>query len=170
MCLQLVRGGLVRAEYAEAAHVQLHDVAKEGAQRARVLRFDLCRACRPNAVVAEVGRRRSCLRRPPLACGFALIRRIPVGASSFSSGSACHLRRTVRPAFARASTSRESASCSGILLDVRQRDLVRPPEALQPVAFDFWRRGPTLRGAQHDHRPARTVGDSPVRALPADGS
>ena len=45
------------------------------------------RACRPlTAYSRKSGRRRLRLSRPPLACGFALIRRVPVGASSFSSG------------------------------------------------------------------------------------
>ena len=39
--LQLVRRVLVRAEDAKAVHVQLHHVAKKGAQWARIFRLDL---------------------------------------------------------------------------------------------------------------------------------
>ncbi len=44
--VELVGGGLVRAEDAEVVHVLLHHVAQEDAQRARVLRLHLCPASR----------------------------------------------------------------------------------------------------------------------------
>ena len=44
--LELVRRVFVRPEDAEAVHVQLHHVAKEGAQRPGVFGFDLRRAYR----------------------------------------------------------------------------------------------------------------------------
>src|SRR5437868_1609199 len=38
----------------------------------------------------------------------------------------------------------------------RQRDLVRAPRAFDLNAVDLFRAGPSLRCAQHDHRPSRT--------------
>src|ERR1700761_520425 len=36
-------------------------------------------------------------------------------------------------------------------------DLVRAPKTFDLLAVDFLRAGPSLRAAQHDHRPARTL-------------
>ncbi len=46
--------------------------------------------------------------------------------------------------------------------DFGQRHLVRPPGALHRQAVHLGRPGPALRGAQHDHRPARAVPVSPA--------
>ena len=54
----------------------------------------------------------------------------------------------------------ENLQLLGILLDIRQRNLVRPPEAFQSVAADLYRRAPSLRRAQHNHRPARPASHS----------
>src|SRR5919201_6539008 len=42
----------------------------------------------------------------------------------------------------------------GITGDLGQRHLVGAPAALGQLAVDLLRPGPTLGGAQHDHRPA----------------
>ena len=56
--------------------------------------------------------------------------------------------------FLRAHPVLENFEILGVLLHIGQWNLVRPPEALQPVAADFLRRAPALRRAQHNHRPA----------------
>src|SRR5215831_8497072 len=87
---------------------------------------------------------RNALRRsPPLACGLALIRRVPVGASSLRS----------HPLF-------EHLQLLGVFLHVRHRYLVRTPRTLQPVAADLRRSSPALWGTQHNHWPADTPGNT----------
>ena len=49
-------------------------------------------------------------------------------------------------------------------LDIRQRNLVRPPEPFDPMPVHFRRASPTLWGPQHDHRPARPVEIPALRA------
>ena len=51
----------------------------------------------------------------------------------------------------------ENLQLLGILLDFREWNLVRPPEAFDPVAADLYRRAPALRGTQNNHGPARPV-------------
>ena len=102
--------------------------------------------------------------RPPLACGLALMRRLPLGASAFSSG-----RR--RPALVEQLVGLVAAQPVFQLLQMRrvvahlgERHLVRAPEAFHLLAVHFFRAGPALGRAQHDHRPARPPGFAAARA------
>jgi len=53
----------------------------------------------------------------------------------------------------------------GLVEELGQRHLVRPPAALDGLAVHFPGAGPALGRAQHDHRPARAAG--PVEAVRA---
>src|SRR5437899_1685100 len=44
-----------------------------------------------------------------------------------------------------------------VLVHLAHRDLVRSPEVFRPLAIDLLRTGPSLRGAQYDHGPTRTL-------------
>jgi hypothetical protein len=43
----------------------------------------------------------------------------------------------------------------GILLHIRQRNLVGAPKTLEPVTAHFFRSAPAFRGTEYDHRPPR---------------
>ena len=60
--LQLVRRVFVRAEDAKAIHVRFHDVAKEGPERTRILRFDLPGLVDFQAIFPEVRQAQRLLR------------------------------------------------------------------------------------------------------------
>src|SRR6516164_4838325 len=49
--------------------------------------------------------------------------------------------------------------------DIRDRDLMRTPEALEVVVADLPRRSPTFRASQHDHRPPRPHSLTTVSSL-----
>ena len=44
-----------------------------------------------------------------------------------------------------------------VLVHLAHRDLVRSPVVFRPLAIDLLRTRPSLRGAQHDHGPTRTL-------------
>ena len=93
---------------------------------------------------------------PPLACGLALMRRLPLGASALISG--LRVPFAVEQLFgtvALTSSPCSSFRLAGVVAYVGKRHLVRPPRALDLVALDLFRSGPALRRAQHDHRPPR---------------
>ena len=67
-------------------HVRLHHVAEEGPQRAGVLGLDLPGLVDLEAILPEIRHAQRLLEQTPVGVGLALMRRLPAGASSFSSG------------------------------------------------------------------------------------
>ena len=92
---------------------------------------------------------------PPLACGLALMRRAPFGASSRSSGSSRPVSSNSSLRLVAAQPFLQLLQMRGFLVHVRHRHLMGAPEAFDLVAVDLLRAGPALRAAQDDHRPAR---------------
>ena len=64
----------------------------------------------------------------------------------------------------------EQSQMLGVAARVGDRHLVRAPEPLDLQAIDFFRAGPALGTAQHDHRPVRARSLSRVRRAPPAGS
>ena len=60
----------------------------------------------------------------------------------------------------------EDSQLFGIFLDVGQRHLVGTPKTFNTMTAHFLRRAPTFRRAQHDHRPARPLGNASRPAFP----
>jgi len=52
----------------------------------------------------------------------------------------------------------QNAQLLGVFLHLGQRHLVRTPEAFEPVTAHLLWRAPAFRRAQHNHRPARSLG------------
>ena len=98
--VELVRRRLVRTEHAEVVGVQPQDVAQELAELARIAGFRGARLFhRARRYSRKSGRRSARRSWPPFACGFALMRWRPCGASALSSG-------TSRPAASNSSCGR----------------------------------------------------------------
>src|SRR5579875_1054988 len=90
---------------------------------------------------------RSRSKRPPLACGFAPIRRSPCGASAASVEQLFGL--------VAAHPRVEYAEVLRILSYIRERNLMRAERSLDLHAIDDLRPRPTFGRAQDQHRPAR---------------
>ena len=88
----------------------------------------------------------------------------PSGPGPSTRGQVAPLVEQALPACSYASTFPASCRWPGLVCDVRNRDLVRPPEAFEVVAVDFSRRSPTLGAAQNDHRPSRAKRLAGLRA------
>src|SRR5208283_1828053 len=59
----------------------------------------------------------------------------------------------------------ENAQLLGVLLDIRQWDLVAAPKALEPMATYFQGRAPAFWRSQHDHGPPRPLRNACSSAL-----
>ena len=96
------------------------------------------------AYCRKSGSRRSCSKTPPLACGLALMRRVPAGGSAASSGvrRPCSSKSSVR--LVALHPALEDAHVLG-LLHVAHRHLVGAPVALDALAVDLLRAGPAFR-------------------------
>src|SRR6478752_4851949 len=57
----------------------------------------------------------------------------------------------------------EDGDVSGILVHLAHRHLMRAPVVFGALAIDFFGARPAFRGAQHKHRPARSLRDT-IRA------
>ena len=101
---------------------------------------------------------------PPLACGLALIRRCPVGASarSFRHEPAVCVEQflglvAAHPVF-------EELQVRWIVPHIGEGHLMRSPGPFDFVTLDLFRPGPPLRGTQHNHRPRGRTGAFDARA------
>ncbi len=157
--LQPVGGGFVRAEQPEIllAEIELHHVAQECSEHARCFGLDAAglrerpRRSRGNAASTAAA---------------AIRRHWRAGWSPFGDGRSARARRVLR-GICRCSSNN---SCGAIALhpvfellemfgvvEVRDRNLMRPPCALDRQAVDEFRSGPALGRAEDDHRPARAL-------------
>ena len=96
------------------------------------------------------------------------MRRVPTGASSLSSAISLPFSSNSSSGFWARIHCLENVQLLGIFLDVGQRNLVGAPKALKPVTTHFFRRAPSLRGTQHDHRPAGPATPRRCFCIPVD--
>ena len=164
-----VGGGLVGAEDPEVVRVVPHHVDQVAAELAGGL-VDASRPAprRRTAWSRKSGSRSGRRSRPPLACGLALIRRVPAGARARS-------RSTSRPSSVEQLLGDvgpepllELGAVPVVLTGVGKRHLVGPPGALDQHAVDLVRPGPALRGDQQDHRPRPPLGVAVLAGGPLD--
>ena len=157
--LEPVRGGLVRAEDAEASSC-CSASRRAGTRRAAwCSRAAPCHAQAPRRRSARKSGSLSSLRSsPPLACGLALMRRRPLGRQRLELGHerSARIEQLLGPVAAHPVF--EDLQVRRVVPHVGERDLVRAPGPFQLVALELLRSGPPLGRAQHDHRPARTRG------------
>ncbi len=108
---------------------------------------------------------------PPLATGFALMRRSPEGGRSRSTARG-------RPSSSNSSSGRYERihassvrRCSSLSRAIGERHLVSAKGALHLLAVHDGRTGPALRRAEHDHRPWGMIGPGrqPVEAAVESG-
>ena len=169
-CLEAVGRGLVGTEHPEVAHVLAHHVAQQLAQHKSVLGPDASGLGYFHRVVAKVRHPQRLAQgaavgvrigaHPALSHRrhFAQLRdQLAVGVEEFLRLVAAH------PALQQPQVVR-------IGLDLGNRYLVGAPEALDLVAVDFRRSGPSLGGAQDDHRPARPHGLAGAARLILEGA
>src|SRR6476619_7358321 len=64
----------------------------------------------------------------------------------------------------------ENTHMSGVLVHLSHRHLMRAPVALGAPAVDFFRTGPSLWCAKHDHRPAGAFGETILAHIDLDAS
>ena len=100
---------------------------------------------------------------PPFACGLALMRRSPRGASAASSGDELAVGVEQRLRLVAAHPGLELRQLLGVVAGIGHRHLVRAEGALDRVAVDLLRAGPALGRAQDDGRPARPLEDAVLR-------
>src|SRR5262249_29688972 len=90
---------------------------------------------------------------PPLATGLALIPRPPFGGQAPQSRDEPARMVEMLLRLVAAQPFLQDLQMRGIGVDVRQRDLVRPPEAFQVVPVHLARGRPAFGGAENDHGP-----------------
>jgi hypothetical protein len=152
--VELVRCGFIGAEDAEGGRVPPHDVAQEAAERARVLGGGLPGVIDCDAVISKVRD----------AEGLSEQAAVGMGVGAHPPGAQGRQRLEFRHEAAglveqvlgliAAQPVLELPQVRRVLVDAGQRHLVGAPRALDRMAVDRLRPGPTLGRAQHDHRPA----------------
>ena len=156
--LQFVRGGFVRAEHAEVSHVRLHHVAQEVPQGRDILGFDASGLIHLQGVIAEVRQTQRLLEDSAIGMRVGAHAAVPGGREflEFRNQLAILVKQLLGLLVAHPLL--EDSQLFGIFLDVGQRHLVGPPKTFEPVTAYFLRCAPAFRRAQHDHRPARSLG------------
>ena len=158
-----IRGELVRAEDAEIARrgVELHDVAHHRALDPRRLGLARPGLLDRHGVLAEIGQ-------PQLAEQRAAVRvrvvahatlarrreRLELGSQTALGGEELLRAIALHPLF-------QLTQVLGLLGELGERHLVRPPGPLDRVTVDDARAGPALRAGKHEHRPARPLAIDP---------
>ena len=153
--------GLVRPEDAEDLRVARHDVAQEAAEHARRLAARAGRLGHLDRVVAEVGQPQVLSQQPAVGLRDGAHPPVALGRrrQHVVARRAVVAEQLVRPV--RAHPRLELGERLRVLAQVAERDLVGSRRALA-------RARPALRGAQHDHRPARPLAVAVLAGAPLD--
>jgi hypothetical protein len=153
--LQPVRRRLVGAEHTERRRVGAQNIAQEFAQRSGVLVQHLACVRHLHRVGAEIRQRQVLAQQTAVGVRIrahaprALGRqRLQLG----TNGARC-IEQLLRPIAAQPVF--EQFQMRRVVMHVRKWHLMRSPRPLGLVTVDLFRPGPSLRGSQHDQRPAR---------------
>src|SRR5262249_32728859 len=140
---------------AERAHVRFHNIAQKHSERAGVLHLQLTRLFKLDSVLSKVGQVKPFLEEPSVCVRIRTHATVALRRKLTEVGYQCSVGIKQFFRFVTTHPGLEYFQLFRIFLHRGQRHLVCSPESLELVSSHFCRRGPALRGTEHDHWPPR---------------